>query len=120
MNPDLDNYVYNLYIFNDGTALVSTKSINYFRDDAGAKLIGSKLTRAEAISMQHLLYSNTTLYMMIEKLVNETTSFASASENYVAELERKVEMLTNQKVDLQCKVELLRQKINAFKITSKF
>ena len=61
---------YNVYMFNDGDVLASTKSINYFRKELGAKQVASELTEDDAWYIQNRLLSDNTMWMMIYKLVN--------------------------------------------------
>jgi len=74
---------YNVYIFNDGDVLASTKSINYFRDDVGAKLIASGLSRDDAWNIEYMLRDKA-LYKVINDLVSEIDT-----------LNMQVEMLEN-------------------------
>ena len=75
---------YNVYMFNDGDVLASTKSINYFRKELGAKRVTSGLTEDKARQIEKMLCSNSTLYMIINNLIDEIDT-----------LNMQVEMLEN-------------------------
>jgi len=74
---------YNVYMFNDGDVLASTKSINYFRKEVGAKLVTSGLTKDKAMHIERLL-RDSTLNMIINNLIDEIDT-----------LNMQVEMLEN-------------------------